>query len=685
MITVVTGTPGSGKTFSITHVTFKEYALSSNRPIATNLPLNLDKFIELHNLGDAAAEKLRKRVILLKDRFSTAWGEKAYTILPDGREIEREDDHAALYPNAEIKRVRFPLEREAQVVGKDREEVSPENKFHEIREFWRFGPSGCVYLIDEIGKYASALDRNKRSKELGTYLQQHRHYHDDIYFLCQNFSQADKQIRDNVERRYICKRSTSERMIKTRFFGTYMYPVLFFMLCEVTGDPMSTKDFRNGEISRQWWVFPSKKKYACYNSYSKGDGLSGKDGEGAQGEDQLAAAKNRRDSWHKNQWRLYFLGASALVAFLVLRSYFSWALGDHTAVARSSTPTDAAAVDQVDKYDQDLTRQGELAATVPTPEPTPVPPSHISIRNPGLTHSDVEQLFEGAGYILGDHIIVRESHAELAALVEEHGRKERPHYGRFLIVRFRDWEGIDLQTIQKVRLKATNEGTRLDFALEYEAKNIPSDYEILSMIDSVLVPGRKVTIANGKILREDQSTAADNGRVFTSGKIEEEIGLKFEFTPYTYPEKRIIRGEMLLDDTTGDSLDETTKSVMESWAELTPDLRLVGSVTREYVRTDSDTVIPFTGWVPVVRKWRWKNDVRVRELLAVYGQHYPDEPDGSSLVPEVSQVTRKLGAGQVIDRRYNLPIEYAIRGEVFPQEMLEEMESEPYGPPAPGN
>lgn len=677
MITVVTGTPGSGKSFSVVHVTFTEYALKSSRPIATNLPINLDKFIELHNLGDAQAESLRKRVVFLKDRFSTAWGEKAYTVLPDGREIEREDDHAALYPNAEIKRVRYPLEREAQVVGKEREVVSPENQFHEIREFWRFGPPGCVYLIDEIGKYASALDRNKRSKELGTYLQQHRHYHDDIYFLCQNFSQADKQIRDNVERRYICKRSTSERMIKTRFFGTYMYPVLFFMLCEVTGDPMSTREFRNGEISRQWWVFPSKKKYACYNSYSKGDGLTGKDGEGQQGEDQLAAAKNRRDSWHKNQWRLYFLGASALVAFLVLRSYFSWALGDHTAVARSSSSVDSDPVELVQQVDQALTEGGSLSAPgiVPTPEPSG--PSHVAIINPGLTHSDVEQLFEGAGYILGDKIIVRESHVELARLVEQNGRKERPHYGRFLIVRFRDWEGIDLQTIQKVRLRASNNGTRLDFSLEYEAQDIPSDYEILSMIDTVLVPGRKVTIANGKILREDQSTAADNGRVFTSGKIEEEIGLKFEFTPYTYPEKRIIRGEMLLDDTTGDTLDETTKSVIGSWAELTPDLRLVGSVTREYVRTDSDTVIPFTGWVPVVRKFRWKNDVRVRELLCVYGQHYPDEPSGSSLDPAVSGVARALGAGQVIHQRCKLPIEYAIRGDVFPDDVPQGMKSEP--------
>lgn len=656
MIRLVTGAPGSGKTFTCVHVLFKEYVFNSDRDIVTNLPINLTEFFKLYNVKPAREEQIRKRIVFLKDRFSESTGTRVFTILPSGEEIPREDDHDELYPHAQTRSETFTLQR-PEILNRKKEVLVPENKFHEIREFWRFGNSGSVYMIDEIGKYASALDRESRSNELSTYLSQHRHYHDDAYFICQKVSQIDKQIRDQIEKRYVVQRSTSTAMIKSKIFGQMDWPVLFFMLCEITADPLSERDFKNGEIGRRWTAWPSKKKFKCYNSYSKSDGLDGKGDAAKKGDDQNAGKQNVKNAFVRNQWRWISLIVIVIVVWIVAKSYLDWALGDHKATARQNEVQE--------------TQPKELATSRPGIEPAEVlasqkieaveekKPSHISIRNPGLTHNEVKDIFEGGGYILGEMIIVSEEYAELAQEIEKHGRKERPHYARFLVVRFRDWEGVDLQTIQEVRLRATSEGTKLLFDLEYKGANVAPDYEIMTLLDAVLMAGRPLVIQNGKVLREDQASSAENGRVFTSGKIEEEIGLKFEFTPYQYPEKRIIRGSMVLDDTTGDTLDETTKSAMESWVELTPDLRLVGSVTREYTRVDSDTVIPLTGFVPLLNRWRWSNEVQVKELLAVYAQHFPDEPTGSTLPAEASEVMRSMAAGQYMYEM--LPIEKYMR------------------------
>lgn len=155
-----------------------------------------------------------------------------------------------------------------------------------LRRFWEMAGQGTLYIIDEAAEIfghksftRSAEDRADEAA-LTAYLGQQRHYHDDVVFICHNYTMLLKALRDLVGKRWIVTNSTQcnwvekDSEIGKRFGGItegLPTPYQVFRVRQEVSDAEG-----KWKLVRRFSVKPKSHLFECYVSRSNPD-IEGKD------------------------------------------------------------------------------------------------------------------------------------------------------------------------------------------------------------------------------------------------------------------------------------------------------------------------------------------------------------------------------------------------------------------------
>lgn len=146
---------------------------------------------------------------------------------------------------------------------------------NEIRCFWRFTQPNSVIILDECADWFNARDWKDNANlgveenELQSYVNHHRHYKDDLYVVCQNIDDIDKQIRTKFHHLYRISNSLKENMFEWRFLRGVKWPIQFFKVRVY--HPRNLK-----EEAESFVVWPRAAGFRRYDSFSASERLPGK-------------------------------------------------------------------------------------------------------------------------------------------------------------------------------------------------------------------------------------------------------------------------------------------------------------------------------------------------------------------------------------------------------------------------
>lgn len=237
MLYCITGKQRSGKSyFCVTIV--QDYLRSCNRPIYTNLPLHPDYLCKMLFKSPAKYSLALSRIHLFRKFRSFGEAREFYKCNPDWCK----------------KRLMISDER--------------------IKDFWRVTDSNSVIILDELYQYFSNTDYKsqdvaERRRELLAYTRQHGHYKDDMFLISHSSDDLDINIRRGIQYLYILSNSKYSNIFeKFSWLKGLKWPVQFF---RVRGYEYGDKDY-----SDQWALWPSKRIFRCYDSFSKAESVPGK-------------------------------------------------------------------------------------------------------------------------------------------------------------------------------------------------------------------------------------------------------------------------------------------------------------------------------------------------------------------------------------------------------------------------
>jgi len=238
MLSVITGKQRSGKSFYCVTLIVEYLKQYRDRAIFTNLPLNPDKLCRVA----AGRDNVRygaylRRIHLFKSFRTFREARKFYLNNPDWSSL-----HLC---------------------------ISEEK----IREFWLYTKPNSVIMLDEIYQWFSAAmykeeGAAERRRQLLAYSRQHGHYKDDMFLISHKLCDVDKHIRDGTQYFYIVRNSKYTNVFKWRWARGFKWPYQFFIV----------EGFEDGdtELSDSWKVFPDKRIFECYNSFSAAETIPGK-------------------------------------------------------------------------------------------------------------------------------------------------------------------------------------------------------------------------------------------------------------------------------------------------------------------------------------------------------------------------------------------------------------------------
>lgn len=168
----IVGKPGGGKTLYAVKLIIEELVYTA-KTVVTNIPL------ELGRLNEYLQEKYPKESIDLLERLVMLEDEDVfdfYTFRSGGLILERGD-------RDEEKKLRKPEFIDMM-----------KTRFKAILEKDEYR-TPCTYFIDEAHNYFNAREWMEIGKGLLYYISQHRHLHDNCYFLTQALDNVEKQLK----------------------------------------------------------------------------------------------------------------------------------------------------------------------------------------------------------------------------------------------------------------------------------------------------------------------------------------------------------------------------------------------------------------------------------------------------------------------------------------------------------
>lgn len=244
---IIDGIPGSGKSYTVVNFFVLDYLAKTKRPLAltSNLGLDVDAVAATLAEGDreargsavarrALAESIRERITFLEDE------ERPVLDLDTGEPVVDEASGKPLVA-------------------------------HMRREFWHFTRPNSAIFIDEAADALNAYDhRAAAGTLLQSYINHHRHFKDDVFFICQDYNDLNAQVRRKFAEIYRCSNSLRENMFNVRLFDGLRWPIqLFFVRLYVrAGNKL--------ELQMTWRQKPTKRGFGHYRSFSKSLQINGR-------------------------------------------------------------------------------------------------------------------------------------------------------------------------------------------------------------------------------------------------------------------------------------------------------------------------------------------------------------------------------------------------------------------------
>jgi hypothetical protein len=234
---------GAGKSYVLVNRFMVDYLRDTNRPIYTNLPINLDAFLAFAAGGKPSLiEAYRERVTIAEHGKAHALDEQGQPILDAS-------------------------------TGQPRQ-------FDRVKEFWRFTEPNSVIILDETADAFNSQAWKERPEELQSYINHHRHYKDDIFLCCQDRDDVDVQIRRKVQYVWLVSNSLTENISEHRLFLGMKWPLQFFMVRCFSGPQVMGKNAaatsRVAPINPTMIVWPRQGGFRNYQSFSASTSLPGK-------------------------------------------------------------------------------------------------------------------------------------------------------------------------------------------------------------------------------------------------------------------------------------------------------------------------------------------------------------------------------------------------------------------------
>jgi len=349
MLNMVTGLPGSGKSYSLVNVFLVDFLINSKRTIYTNLPINVEELASYilrthYRKTDKTTFKRELFIDAIKARFIFC-----------------------------SNRLEEALDREGKPVLDD--DQKPVGRRHMLKEFWWFTPSNCLVLLDEAINFFSSRDFNEQSgTKLRAYFTQQRHFKDDIYLIAQHISMVSTDLQKLSTFHYNCSNSLNENMFQTKWAAGITWPLQFFFFRRYV------RRINGWELMNEQKVWPNKQGFKTYDSFSKPETLKGKELPTIEAESEdVPSFKNRfRRIWKScgKLFSFFCVTAGVVLGFLLVAYKFQ-------DMAKPKPKPEAVHKKETVTYEKKpVPPSAPPVAALVTP-PSPSPPASDKVRSVG--------------------------------------------------------------------------------------------------------------------------------------------------------------------------------------------------------------------------------------------------------------------------------------------------------------
>jgi len=304
-LNAIQGTMGAGKTYYAANRLLPDILRDSNRPIYTNLPLEVDQLLLRVSRNAAKRDEYRRRVHFIEDRNSIVWEHKetkvlAYDQLPEG------------------------------ATESDWEIISDGEGFNRLTEFWYFCEPNAVVVLDEVADIYNSREYKDRPKSLQSFINHHRHYKMDLYFFMQDKEDVDVQIRRKILYVYDVQNSKYMNMFGWWALRGLKWPMQFFWVRVYLGKQVFGKsgDLTRYEPQQSFVVWPTRAGFKTYQSFSSANKLRGmKQADESAKSGDLEPAGKRLAGWLAHAGIPLSLLGAAIVAVYMFIQFVYWLAG----------------------------------------------------------------------------------------------------------------------------------------------------------------------------------------------------------------------------------------------------------------------------------------------------------------------------------------------------------------------
>lgn len=373
----IEGSVGAGKSYIATNREMRRWLEESDRPIYTNLPINVEEFLCYCSRSPVTRDKYRRRLHFLHDIEREVFDRKL--VKPVGLEE---------HPGGPVKWEEVPWPETVEEMKELREngcriELINIGKRNMLAEFWYFCKPNAVIFLDELADiYPAVVEKDEKQigpdgkplpqkrvynrQTLRSYINHHRHYKDDLYFFMQNREDVDVQVRRKILYVYYVENMKYRNMFDWWALKGLRWPVQWFRVRIYQGRKVLGKggDFDVFESIDRYGMFPTRRGFKNYRSFSAAVGLAGKRkvaSADAKSTD-LDTVWSRVRSWLAGAWAplsvlgfivaaivagIRFMYALAGVSSDSINPYFSKSSHTNRVAAAHSTTNSAAATNVI--------------------------------------------------------------------------------------------------------------------------------------------------------------------------------------------------------------------------------------------------------------------------------------------------------------------------------------------------
>lgn len=421
----IAGSVGAGKSFCAVNSLMADVIRNTRRHVYTNLPCDQDElewYLSWLAKSPSLREEYRKRLHFLYPGKEEAWEE--YWAEPFWLNERKEVVPRDCWPrNAERakgrgwefgeKELPWPVDLDQEAEYRRAGHVKRKRSLglHDrVAEFWFFTEPNAVIFLDETADIFNALKSKDRPETLQSYINHHRHYKDDLYFFMQAVDDIDVQVRRKILYLYYVENMKTVPMFNHWTLRGLRWPIQHFRVRQYLARKVlrGGQDYDRFEPLNGWKVWPSRRKYKNYRSFSAAQSLKGK-----KLPPQGAASTDMDTPWMRvREWvfnlgqPLAVLGAIGVGIYMGIRFLYALAGLDSTSVGQmmglDKATTNGAVNVTATTTNQSVVVQTNVVAVPAVPDP-PKPVERVILVTSVGVHTT--ERYIGPGSVVGSNVV----------------------------------------------------------------------------------------------------------------------------------------------------------------------------------------------------------------------------------------------------------------------------------------